>query len=46
LDEDTCAANLMARDAVAAALVPREPITPLTARVGCVCACSRGFLEG
>ena len=33
MDEDTCATNLMARDARMAALVEREPITPLTARI-------------
>ncbi|KIY95094.1 hypothetical protein MNEG_12867 [Monoraphidium neglectum] len=34
LDEDTCATNLMVRDARMAALVAREPITPLTQRIG------------
>ncbi|KAI8472241.1 MAG: hypothetical protein J3K34DRAFT_213442 [Monoraphidium minutum] len=34
LDEDTCATNLMVRDGRMAALVEREPITPLTQRIG------------
>ncbi|GBF88111.1 hypothetical protein Rsub_00823 [Raphidocelis subcapitata] len=34
LDEDTCATNLMVRDARMAQLVEREPITPLTERIG------------
>ena len=35
MDEDSCATNFMARDALMAALVPvaKEPITPLLERV-------------